>query len=133
MKAATLYRYYDANGALLYVGVSKRPFDRLTQHQAEKPWHLEIATVRLEHLPDLSAALKAEAEAIRDEIPLHNRARLLQQTEPLEVTQARAEMYAAIGREPPPPKPRADIWRPSWNAARLVLGHLDEDAADARQ
>ena len=134
MSGATLYRYYDADGALLYVGVSKRALYRLTQHQAEKPWHLEIATVKMEHLADRAAALEAEAVAIRDENPRYNKTRLLARDDvPLEVTLARMELYAAIGRQPLPPKPRTGVWRPTWEAARVVVAALAAGSEEARQ
>lgn len=37
----TLYRMYDADDQLLYVGTSKRPLDRFEEHRQEKAdWSL---------------------------------------------------------------------------------------------
>lgn len=67
-----LYRLYDANDQLLYVGVSSRPPIRMAQHAADKSWWGEVATQELEWLDDRETALDAEREAIRSERPRYN-------------------------------------------------------------
>lgn len=71
----TLYRHFDAGGALLYVGISKCALGRLEGHRSEAGWYDQIATVTIEWHPDRATAEQAERTAIRDETPLHNRAR----------------------------------------------------------
>lgn len=61
--ACTLYRHYDAEGALLYVGISSRPGYRLSQHEERSAWWKDIARVDLEKFESRAAALLAEAEA----------------------------------------------------------------------
>jgi excisionase family DNA binding protein len=67
-----LYRHFDADGALLYVGVSLSAIARLCQHRAESGWFGRITTVTLQWFPNRSQALAAETAAIRSEHPLHN-------------------------------------------------------------
>jgi predicted GIY-YIG superfamily endonuclease len=68
----TLYRLYDANDVLLYVGISGKWLARMAQHAAGKGWWDDVATVRREAFPTRAEALAAEVQAIRDEGPLHN-------------------------------------------------------------
>lgn len=67
-----LYRFYDATGDLLYVGITVDPGKRLTRHSGDKPWWNEVARVELEQHPTRSAVLAAERLAIANERPRHN-------------------------------------------------------------
>ena len=67
-----LYRHFDADGFLLYVGISSTPDARLQQHRSS-PWFSEIRRVVIEMLPDRETAERAEREAIRTEWPLYNK------------------------------------------------------------
>jgi len=69
---ATLYRHFDAEGRLLYVGISARALQRLATHGAVSHWFHLIVRVTLEHFPSRADALLAEAAAIKAEGPLHN-------------------------------------------------------------
>lgn len=71
-KRWTLYRFYDRDGSLLYVGITGQGASRWAQHAAEKPWWLDVATIDVEHHPSLEAVIAAEADAIHDERPMHN-------------------------------------------------------------
>jgi hypothetical protein len=42
----SLYRHFDADGVLLYVGVSLWAVSRLTQHRHGSRWFHKIANVR---------------------------------------------------------------------------------------
>lgn len=68
----TLYRAYDINGQLLYVGVAKNWGRRWAQHSERAPWYGTVARLRIELLPDRESALAAELEAIVNEQPIHN-------------------------------------------------------------
>lgn len=70
-----LYRHYDSNGDLLYVGISLSAVARLAQHRCEAHWFEYIARVDIEPFPTREAALEAEARAIAEESPKHNVAR----------------------------------------------------------
>lgn len=67
-----LYRHYDKQGKLLYVGISAAPFSRLANHAAQSEWADKIDTVKLERFSTRSAALKAEAKIIRNDAPKFN-------------------------------------------------------------
>lgn len=59
----SLYRYFDAQDRLLYVGVSHNPFSREVQHNGSKDMTL-VRHVELEWLPNRETALAAERVAI---------------------------------------------------------------------
>jgi predicted GIY-YIG superfamily endonuclease len=68
----TLYRLYDKQGDLLYVGISVGGLQRLKQHRDSKDWFLEVASATFTHYPSRAEALKAEAQAIHSEHPRYN-------------------------------------------------------------
>jgi hypothetical protein len=68
---AVLYRHFNDDGVLLYVGVSKKGLSRLAQHQSS-PWFREIAMTTFEHFVAYEWALAAERDAIEKEDPLYN-------------------------------------------------------------
>lgn len=70
----TLYRLYDSDDALLYIGIASNPGTRFEQHASAKMWWGDVATIRLEHFDDRSTAALAEGLAINAEQPLYNRA-----------------------------------------------------------
>lgn len=67
-----LYRHFDAQGALLYVGVSLNPFMRLRGHRLRSSWEQRISRISIEWFDTRKQALEAEFFAIRAEAPLHN-------------------------------------------------------------
>ena len=71
MKTA-LYRHFDADGMLLYVGISKNPKRRMSEHSSRAAWFSQIAHVAVEWLDSRTAALLAERRAILSERPEHN-------------------------------------------------------------
>lgn len=73
MTRTALYRHYNADGALLYVGISNSPIYRLRQHEASA-WFFNISNVSIEWHATERAARAAERKAIAVERPLHNRA-----------------------------------------------------------
>lgn len=68
-----VYRLYDAKGSLLYVGVTNDYKTRMRSH-AEKSWWPEVRASRVVHYDTRQLAIEAEARAIREEHPIHNRA-----------------------------------------------------------
>lgn len=68
----TLYRAYDVNGRLLYVGISRSWLRRWEHHKTESPWFDDVRRIDLEPHPDRASALDAERKAIHREMPLHN-------------------------------------------------------------
>lgn len=67
-----MYRKYDSDGTLLYVGISMDPKHRDTVHGVLSPWAKYVERTEIEWLPDRASALEAETIAIRDEDPIFN-------------------------------------------------------------
>ncbi|MGX1632670.1 GIY-YIG nuclease family protein [Streptomyces albidoflavus] len=67
-----LYRLYDANNALLYLGISYNPDVRWELHLIDKHWTHQVVRRTTEWYPTRSEALAAEAEATAKESPLHD-------------------------------------------------------------
>jgi hypothetical protein len=66
-----LYRAFDAEGQLLYIGRTWEPWRRFSSH-GQSPWRPFAARVEWEFVGDYEAAKQAEAHAIRSEHPIHN-------------------------------------------------------------
>lgn len=67
-----VYRCYDTNGALIYVGCSVNPKVRVEGHRLNAWWGDQIATTRNLVFPDADSALYRERKAIYIEKPRHN-------------------------------------------------------------
>ena len=67
-----LYRHFDAEGSLLYVGVSICPDVRLQQHLNSSDWAAAIATVETAVFETRGEAEAAERRAIEEEGPIYN-------------------------------------------------------------
>lgn len=68
-----LYRFFDASGDLLYIGITLNPAGRWKRHREDKPWWEEIADITLETYPDRPSVLEAERTAIIAEHPRYNK------------------------------------------------------------
>lgn len=66
-----LYRFYDQDGVLLYVGISVAPWARWRAHRRLKPWWRDVTTITLERYWTHEIR-DAEKIAIRTERPLYN-------------------------------------------------------------
>lgn len=69
---STLYRYYDKNNVLLYVGISVNAVYRFTQHKNKSSWVDDIERIEIEKFESKKEASEAEVKAIRNEKPLYN-------------------------------------------------------------
>ena len=69
-----LYRFFDSQGTLLYVGISRDWISRIGQHQKHADFYSAVAGMTLERFPDRQSVVEAELEAIKNENPLFNRA-----------------------------------------------------------
>ncbi len=67
-----LYRFFDADGALLYVGITHDIEQRWAAHERDKPWWPQVAERPVEWFESRRLALQAELKAIREEAPVHN-------------------------------------------------------------
>ena len=69
-----LYRHFNTDGDLLYVGVSLNAAARLIGHRYRSKWFDEMATITIEKFPTRHGAQAAEIAAIRSERPKYNQA-----------------------------------------------------------
>lgn len=69
-----LYRLYDGQGSLLYIGISYSALGRIPQHRAAQPWWTEVRSIDVQPLGDVSReeAERLERQAILTEKPIHN-------------------------------------------------------------
>jgi hypothetical protein len=70
-RRTAVYRLFNRDDVLLYVGVSWNPKSRIPSHQ-DKPWWPQVAKSTIDLHPDRATALRAEAVAIVEESPLYN-------------------------------------------------------------
>lgn len=73
LSAHYVYRLFDADGRLLYIGATYHVPARLKAHRYNTPWFSEVASVEYQTFPNRRAAFAAEAKAIHAEDPLYNR------------------------------------------------------------
>lgn len=92
----SLYRYFDREGALIYVGVTSRGATRNVEHNTTKGWWQYVAHQQVEHFSTRAAALAAEKRAI-----LAFRPHLDGKYLPDEVTHARARIRWNGNAKPP--------------------------------
>lgn len=72
MPGTWLYRIYDANDGLLYIGASGHLGPRLNNHRLHKPWWPEVDRILAVMVGPEHEALAAERAAIRAEMPRYN-------------------------------------------------------------
>ena len=66
---AQLYRHFDRDGVLLYVGIA---YDFLRRRHKSSRWFYRIDMITIEHYETRALALQAETAAIISEKPLFN-------------------------------------------------------------
>lgn len=67
-----LYRFFDADDRLLYVGISFSAITRAAQHRTTANWWPDMVMMTVERFDTRQDALEAEREAIRTERPAYN-------------------------------------------------------------
>lgn len=67
-----VYRCFDVDGVLLYVGISVNVIARIGEHRKSKLWWPAVETMTIEHHSTRKRAAIAERDAIQAEHPLHN-------------------------------------------------------------
>jgi predicted GIY-YIG superfamily endonuclease len=67
-----LYRLYDIDDRLLYIGIAVDPESRMRVHAREKTWWPLVAQRSIEWFTDRPTAEAAERSAIITEKPVHN-------------------------------------------------------------
>jgi predicted GIY-YIG superfamily endonuclease len=69
----SLYRVYDSDGVLLYIGKTWNMENRMNDHSRHSKWWNEFSTMTVErNFYDYDSLTKAETMAIRDEQPKYN-------------------------------------------------------------
>jgi hypothetical protein len=68
-RPTALYRFFDAEGRLLYVGIAHDPEKRWATHRLYQGWWHLVANKTHEWFPDRAAAKAAEDKALIDEMP----------------------------------------------------------------
>lgn len=77
-----LYRHFDAEGALLYIGISGGWFRRTAEHMKSSPWWREVSHIEITYYQNKADALAAETDAIARENPRHNKQKSVRRTVP---------------------------------------------------
>lgn len=69
-----LYRMFDKEGKLLYIGISQNTAKRVSHHKRKNGalWMQEVVRTTVTQYPTRDSALRAEYWAILNESPLHN-------------------------------------------------------------
>jgi excisionase family DNA binding protein len=68
-----LYRFFDDNETLIYVGISMHAFVRFNQHRYRSPFFDQIAKMTIERFETIELAVAAESKAIKNETPKYNK------------------------------------------------------------
>lgn len=69
---ASVYRFFDGNGVLLYVGITVNPSRRICQHKTRAVWFDEVSVITIQKIGDIDLCRKAEKHAIKKEHPKYN-------------------------------------------------------------
>lgn len=67
-----LYRFFDARGDLIYVGISCHGLRRMFQHRDRQPWFDEVAQIHIEKFKTRRGAEREEKRLIELCQPRHN-------------------------------------------------------------
>lgn len=67
-----LYRLFDENQELLYVGISMHVMARIHDHAKHKDWFSKVSTIKIERFNSRKEVEEAEKAAIKNEKPKHN-------------------------------------------------------------
>lgn len=68
----SLYRHFDGDDVLLYVGMSISVARRLVVHESVSVWFDQVRTITIEKFDNLLEAAEAEKQAIASESPKFN-------------------------------------------------------------
>ena len=67
-----LYRMFNDDGELLYVGITSRRWQRWREHEKSQPWIQEATVFRWQGFYSRTAVERAERDSIREEKPKYN-------------------------------------------------------------
>lgn len=69
----SVYKYYDRDGILLYVGITGRGSTRNSEHNKTKPWWQHVVRQSVEHFSTRERAQRRETDLIRKMAPPFNK------------------------------------------------------------
>jgi predicted GIY-YIG superfamily endonuclease len=72
-RATAVYRFFDRDGRLLYVGIAFDPAERWEKHAAVAEWWKDAADNTIDWYDTRAEAGRAELTAIRYEKPIYNK------------------------------------------------------------
>ena len=74
IRPVAVYRFFRADGVLLYVGITADPWTRFNQHEFA-PWaaHADLDRTKVDWYADRATAKAVETAAIKTERPLANK------------------------------------------------------------
>lgn len=98
-----VYRLYDAQAELIYVGLTGNVGLRIGQHAAQKAWWNEVSGIEVDVHKTRRDAERAESELIRSHAPKHNthkhptnRAKVTTRRRPPSITTPASKPYAIV-------------------------------------
>ncbi|MET8113789.1 GIY-YIG nuclease family protein [Streptomyces prasinus] len=103
-----LYRFFDTEGALLYVGITKSFGQRWLNHSRKKPWWPQVQSHTAEWFKSRPEAEAAEKQAVVAERPLRN------------VVHKPRPQRAPVPRSTPAPQAQADENADYWTVADIA-------------
>jgi len=122
MKAAVVYRFYNANHELLYVGCSSDFLTRMASHRLSRDWFDEVAKVTVAHFDDTLTAYEMESVAIATEHPRYNTQHSIERSGKRLESRGRAEAAHAAGER----CERQHCWHCNTQRAIRMVGGVDE-------
>lgn len=114
-----LYRFWNADHELLYIGVTQNIHVRLAQHLQTQPWAHEIAAITVQLFRLYEYAREAEGSAIHSERPKYN------QHDPVRTRLRRQHQRPRQKRIDPVMKALERVWNPTDDEATRVY-HFEQ-------
>lgn len=96
-----LYRFFDLDSVLLYVGRTINPTYRWPGHRSGKVWWDEVSTITLTRYATAEALDEAERGAIREEAPRYNRVRFITPAGPARQGMVGLTVYTGAANDEP--------------------------------
>jgi predicted GIY-YIG superfamily endonuclease len=87
----SVYRLFDTDDRLLYVGCSDDVHMRLNAHRCTQDWFPAVTRTTVEKFPTREEALAAELTAIRTENPIHNVKGKVREKQPMTTLELRVK------------------------------------------
>lgn len=96
----SLYRHFDSNSKLLYVGISQGVMTRTYSHERKSEWFDQVVRIEIEHYATEEAARNAEKVAIKNEHPIFNLTHNVKIEKPsIKITEKDVQQYPLVVAE----------------------------------